>query len=94
MPASFKAHVRMCSDGKEHERLDADFGEAAIGRVAPVSGRRLVQTGVVPSPCGPPSKFLVVDCLSILYRVAVVQSKRFLALHSRSKGVSGSFFER
>lgn len=37
MPASFKVQVRMCSDGKEHERLDADFGESAIGRVAPVS---------------------------------------------------------
>jgi hypothetical protein len=54
MPASFKAHVRMCSDGKEHERLDADFGEAAIGRVAPVSGRRLFQKRLVPFPCTPP----------------------------------------
>lgn len=35
MPASFKV-VTTPQDGKEEERLDADFGESAIGRVAPV----------------------------------------------------------
>ncbi|KAL8114997.1 hypothetical protein AgCh_021715 [Apium graveolens] len=36
MPASFKVITTPHEDGKEEERLDADFGESAIGRVAPV----------------------------------------------------------
>lgn len=36
MPASFKVVTTPHEDGKEEERLDADFGESAIGRVAPV----------------------------------------------------------
>lgn len=38
MPASFKVHVMPldCDDSENKELLDPDFGEAAIGRVAPV----------------------------------------------------------
>jgi len=35
MPASFKVKI-MKVEGKSEEVLDPDFGESAIGRVAPV----------------------------------------------------------
>lgn len=36
MPASFKVKTRELDEGKTEEVLDPDFGESAIGRVAPV----------------------------------------------------------
>ncbi|KAL8115399.1 hypothetical protein AgCh_022039 [Apium graveolens] len=50
MPACFKIITTPHKDGKGEERLDADFGESAIGRVAPVDSgnhpiRYLIETG-------------------------------------------------
>lgn len=43
MPASFKVRSVALDDNKFEEVLDPDFGESAIGRVAPVdSGVQLV----------------------------------------------------
>lgn len=36
MPASFKVRTVPLDDNKTEEVLDPDFGESAIGRVAPV----------------------------------------------------------
>lgn len=36
MPASFKVRTVALDDNKSEEVLDPDFGESAIGRVAPV----------------------------------------------------------
>jgi len=36
MPASFKVKTRKDDEGETEEVLDPDFGESAIGRVAPV----------------------------------------------------------
>lgn len=43
MPASFKVRSVAVEDDKSEEVLDPDFGESAIGRVAPVdSGMQVV----------------------------------------------------
>jgi hypothetical protein len=47
MPASFKVRVVPLDggdDGATEEVLDPDFGEAAIGRVAPVDSGRVFAT--------------------------------------------------
>lgn len=43
MPASFKVETIEISENEREEALDPDFGESAIGRVAPVdSGQYFV----------------------------------------------------
>lgn len=51
MPASFKVRTVALdgSNGDFEEVLDPDFGESAIGRVAPVdSGKIILASGAVP----------------------------------------------
>lgn len=48
MPASFKVRTVALDDNKFEEVLDPDFGESAIGRVAPVdSGMHVVFSLVI-----------------------------------------------
>ena len=42
MPASFKVRTVPLDENKVEEVLDPDFGESAIGRVAPVDSGKLV----------------------------------------------------
>lgn len=53
MPASFKVRSVALDDNKFEEVLDPDFGESAIGRVAPVDSGNYVLS--VPPPPGPPT---------------------------------------
>lgn len=49
MPASFKVRTVQldCDDSATEELLDPDFGEAAIGRVAPVDSGWLISFSLV-----------------------------------------------
>lgn len=48
MPASFKVRSVALDDNKFEEVLDPDFGESAIGRVAPVdSGVQLIFSSAI-----------------------------------------------
>jgi len=76
MPASFKVRTVALDEDKFEEVLDPDFGESAIGRVAPVDSGKFHLL---------PSTYEIIFCHCCVESVFVVSYKRsvfsFLKTH-------------
>ena len=84
MPASFKVRSVALDDNKFEEVLDPDFGESAIGRVAPVdSGMQVVSSLATVSLLGNIVSFFFSvyfsHCTLSILELQLFNSKRLVA---------------